>query len=71
MGTFVYPITFTLRDVVHKVLGRHLARTLIVATAGVNLFLAAYLLFTDQVESDPRGDSATSGTASSARCGAS
>ena len=23
MGTFVYPITFTLRDVVHKVLGRH------------------------------------------------
>jgi uncharacterized integral membrane protein (TIGR00697 family) len=53
MGTFIYPITFTLRDVVHKLLGRHLARTLIVATAGVNLFLAAYLLFTDHVESDP------------------
>ncbi len=53
MGTFVYPITFTLRDLVHKVLGRHLARTLIVATAGVNLFLAAYLVFTDHVESDP------------------
>jgi queuosine precursor transporter len=53
MGTFVYPITFTLRDVVHKVLGRHLARTLILSTAGVNLFLAAYLLFTDKVESDP------------------
>jgi uncharacterized integral membrane protein (TIGR00697 family) len=53
MGTFVYPITFTLRDVVHKVLGRHLARTLIVATAGVNLFLAAYLVITDHVESDP------------------
>ena len=53
MGTFVYPITFTLRDVVHKVLGRQLARTLIVATAGINLFLAAYLLFTDKVASDP------------------
>jgi queuosine precursor transporter len=53
MGTFVYPITFTLRDVVHKVLGRHLARTLIIATAGVNLFLAAYLMFTDRVDSDP------------------
>jgi len=53
MGTFVYPITFTLRDVVHKVLGRSLARTLIVTTAGVNLFLAGYLVFTDKVASDP------------------
>ena len=53
MGTFVYPITFTLRDVVHKALGRSAARTLIVASAGVNLFLAAYLRFTDEVESDP------------------
>jgi queuosine precursor transporter len=53
MGTFVYPITFTLRDVVHKVLGRQLARTLIVASAGVNLFLAAYLVLTDEVRSDP------------------
>ena len=53
MGTFIYPITFTLRDVVHKVLGRRLARTLVFATAGINLFLAAYLLFTDKVASDP------------------
>jgi uncharacterized integral membrane protein (TIGR00697 family) len=53
MGTFVYPITFTLRDLVHKVLGRHLARTLIFTSAGINLFLAAYLLFTDRVRSDP------------------
>lgn len=53
MGTFVYPITFTLRDVVHKVAGRSAARTLIVTTAGVNLFLAAYLAWTASVESDP------------------
>jgi len=53
MGTFIYPITFTLRDVVHKALGRHLARTLILASAAVNLFLAAYLTFTDSVQSDP------------------
>lgn len=53
MGTFIYPITFTLRDVVHKVLGRSLARTLILVSAGVNLFLAAYLTFTDWVEADP------------------
>lgn len=53
MGTFVYPITFTLRDVVHKVAGRRAARTLIVTCAGVNLFLAAYLAWTARVESDP------------------
>jgi len=53
MGTFVYPITFTLRDLVHKALGRRLARTLIVTSAGINLFLAAYLVFTDEVRSDP------------------
>jgi uncharacterized integral membrane protein (TIGR00697 family) len=53
MGTFVYPITFTLRDVVHKVAGRRAARALILTCAGVNVFLAAYLGWTAHVESDP------------------
>ncbi len=53
MGTFVYPITFTLRDVVHKVAGRRAARTLILTCAGVNVFLAAYLGWTAHVEPDP------------------
>jgi uncharacterized integral membrane protein (TIGR00697 family) len=53
MGTFVYPVTFTLRDVVHKVAGRRAARTLILTCAGVNLVLAAYLGWTASVESDP------------------
>ena len=53
MGTFVYPITFTLRDVVHKVAGRSAARTLIVTCAGINLFLAAYLAWSASVPSDP------------------
>jgi hypothetical protein len=53
MGTFIYPITFTLRDVVHKTLGRAAARTLIVTCAGINLFLAAYLQWTASVQSDP------------------
>jgi hypothetical protein len=52
MGTFIYPITFTLRDVVHKTLGRSAARTLIVTCAGLNLFLAAYLQWTASVRSD-------------------
>jgi hypothetical protein len=43
MGTFVYPITFTLRDVVHKTLGKRLARTVVLTAAAVNLFLALYL----------------------------
>jgi hypothetical protein len=59
MGTFVYPITFTLRDVVHKTLGRRAARTLIVTAAGVNLFMALYLQWAARVpshESYPFGD---------------
>lgn len=52
MGTFVYPLTFTLRDVVHKTAGRSAARTLIVTCAVVNLFLAAYLAWTAAVPSD-------------------
>lgn len=42
-GTFVYPLTFTLRDMVHKVAGIKTARILIIAAAGVNLLMA--LLF--------------------------
>ena len=43
MGTFIYPITFTLRDVVHKTLGKQIARTVVLTAAAVNLFLALYL----------------------------
>ena len=42
-GTFVYPLTFTLRDMVHKVAGIKTARVLIIAAAGINLLMA--LLF--------------------------
>ncbi len=42
-GTFIYPITFTLRDMVHKVAGASAARALIFTAAGVNAFMA--LLF--------------------------
>jgi len=41
-GTFVYPITFTLRDLVHKTIGIKGARILIVSAAVVNLFMAFY-----------------------------
>lgn len=45
MGTFIYPITFTLRDLVHKLLGKRVAQTLILAAGGINLFMAAYLMW--------------------------
>lgn len=59
MGTFIYPITFTLRDVVHKMLGRRAARTLVVTAAAVNLAMALYLQWAARVPSDasyPLGD---------------
>ncbi len=41
-GTFIYPITFTIRDLIHKRLGKAAARTTILLAAGVNLVMAAY-----------------------------
>src|SRR5688500_18968696 len=52
MGTWVYPITFTLRDVVHKALGKRAARTLVVTAAFVNLAMAAYLQWVARQPSD-------------------
>ncbi len=40
-GTLIYPFTFTLRDMVHKVAGISVARTLIITAAAVNLVMAA------------------------------
>jgi uncharacterized integral membrane protein (TIGR00697 family) len=40
-GTLIYPITFTLRDMVHKAVGKKGARTIIVTAAVINLAMAA------------------------------
>ena len=53
MGTFIYPITFTLRDMVHKTLGKKTARVLILASGGANLFMAAYLFLVALVPQEP------------------
>lgn len=53
MGTFVYPITFTLRDLVHKRLGKRAARTVIVTAGAMNVFMALYLFWTASVPGDP------------------
>ena len=41
-GTFVYPVTFTIRDMIHKRLGKKAPRTTILLAAAVNIVMAAY-----------------------------
>ncbi|MQY76825.1 MAG: queuosine precursor transporter [Spirochaeta sp.] len=53
MGTFIYPFTFTLRDVVHKSLGKRNTRVLIMVAGLINLIMAAYLLWSASVPGDP------------------
>jgi queuosine precursor transporter len=53
MGTFIYPLTFTLRDMVHKLLGKQNAQILIVSAGAINLLMAGYLLWAATVPSDP------------------
>jgi uncharacterized integral membrane protein (TIGR00697 family) len=53
MGTFIYPITFTLRDVAHKTIGKRNTQTLIWMAAGVNLFAAFYIWWIGSVPGDP------------------
>ena len=39
-GTLIYPITFTLRDMIHKALGVRVARLVVFLAAGINIFMA-------------------------------
>src|SRR5690606_9124864 len=41
-GTLIYPFTFTLRDLVHKVGGARIARLLIFLAALINLLMAGF-----------------------------
>jgi len=51
-GTFVYPFTFTLRDLVHKTAGIKAARVLILTAAVVNLIMAGLFWFTSILPPD-------------------
>ena len=53
VGTVIYPFTFTLRDLVHKSLGRAAARTVIVAAAVINLLMAVLFAFAVWLPPDP------------------
>jgi uncharacterized integral membrane protein (TIGR00697 family) len=52
-GTFVYPLTFTLRDMVHKVAGVKVARGLIIAAAVINVVMALLFAFVSWLPGDP------------------
>src|SRR5690606_1336068 len=51
-GTLTYPLTFTLRDLVHKVGGRSAARVTIVCTAGLNVVAALAMWATANLPGD-------------------
>ena len=51
-GTFIYPITFTLRDLAHKTIGLYATRTLILSAAVINILMAAFFWFTAQLPAD-------------------
>jgi uncharacterized integral membrane protein (TIGR00697 family) len=51
-GTFIYPITFTLRDLVHKTIGIKAARVLIATAAVINVFMALMFWFAAWLPAD-------------------
>ena len=52
-GTFIYPVTFTIRDLVHKRLGISAARSVIILAAVINLFMAVFFHFVSRLPQDP------------------
>ena len=53
VGTVIYPFTFTLRDLVHKSLGRAAARMVIISAAVINLAMAGLFAFAVWLPPDP------------------
>ena len=52
-GTFIFTITFTVRDMLHKRLGREWARAAISVAAALNVLLAVYLIFIANLPAPP------------------
>lgn len=51
-GTLIYPLTFTLRDMVHKTIGLQATRALILCAAVINLFMAGLFWLVASLPSD-------------------
>lgn len=53
-GTLIYPLTFTLRDMVHKVAGAKATRTLIYTAAVINIIMAGLFWLVGWLPGDPQ-----------------
>jgi queuosine precursor transporter len=51
-GTLVYPFTFTLRDLVHKIAGKEAARILILTAAAINVAMAGLFWLVARLPAD-------------------
>ena len=52
-GTLIYPLTFILRDIIHKMLGKRVARQVVVAAGFASLFSALAIYVVGLLPSDP------------------
>lgn len=52
-GTVIYPLTFTLRDFVHKTMGKKNARIIVILAGVVNLIAALIFLLVAKMHPDP------------------
>ncbi len=52
-GTIIYPLTFTLRDFIHKTLGKQSARQIVILAGVVNLVMALLFVVIGKLTPDP------------------
>jgi uncharacterized integral membrane protein (TIGR00697 family) len=52
-GTVIYPLTFTLRDFVHKTLGKKVSRQIVVLAGLVNLGMVLLFILIGKMTPDP------------------
>ncbi len=52
-GTVIYPLTFTLRDFVHKTLGKKNARVIVVLAGAVNIVMVLLFILVAKMQADP------------------
>ncbi len=53
MGVFLYPLSFTLRDLVHRELGKEMTKRCIYFSVLINLLMTGYFAFIALFASDP------------------
>jgi len=52
-GTFLYPLAFTLRDLIHKRLGKSTTQSIIIISAIINIFTPIFFFAVAKLPSDP------------------